>query len=151
MEADRAKEEVLQRTDILDLISEYVTLKKAGRNYKGLCPFHNEKTPSFHVNKDKQMFYCFGCHAGGDAFSFLMKKEGLTFPEALEHLARRCGIALLKVNGQKSQQSEKQQIIEINCAAETYFKKNLWKEGIGLSYLKKRDLGDDLIKEFHLG
>ncbi len=87
-------EEIRRRTDIVSLIGEYVTLKKAGRNFLGLCPFHREKTPSFTVSPDKQMFYCFGCSEGGNVFSFLMKLNNLTFPEALRHLAGKVGVVI---------------------------------------------------------
>jgi len=87
-------EEVRAKTDIVAVISEYVKLKKAGRNYVGLCPFHSEKTPSFSVDPDKQLFYCFGCNTGGNVFTFLMKKDGLTFQEALQVLAQRAGVRL---------------------------------------------------------
>ena len=87
-------EEIRRRADIASLIGEYVTLKKAGRNYLGLCPFHREKTPSFTVSPDKQMFYCFGCSEGGNVFSFLMKLNHLTFPEAVRHLAKKMGVII---------------------------------------------------------
>jgi len=147
------KEEILQRVDILDLVSEYVDLKKAGRRYKGLCPFHPEKTPSFHVDKEKQFFYCFGCHTGGDAFTFLMKKEGITFTEAMEHLARRCGITIPAAKGNKgdAHPSEKQQIFAINKQAQRYFERRLWSGKSGIEYLRSRGMEDDLIKRFGLG
>ena len=84
--------EIKNATDIVDVVSETVLLKKAGKNYIGLCPFHSEKTPSFTVSPDKQIFHCFGCSAGGNVFSFLMRQEGMSFPEAARHLARRYGI-----------------------------------------------------------
>ncbi len=86
--------EIKNTADIVDVVSDAVLLKKAGRNYVGLCPFHVEKTPSFTVSPEKQIFYCFGCGAGGNIFSFLMKKEGLSFPEAARLLAKRCGIEI---------------------------------------------------------
>ena len=87
-------EEVRGRIDIVSLIGEYVILKKAGRNYLGLCPFHREKTPSFTVSPDKQMFYCFGCGEGGNVVSFLMQLNHLTFPEAIRHLAGKAGVVI---------------------------------------------------------
>ena len=87
-------EEIRDRIDIVHLISEYVVLRKAGRNFIGLCPFHKEKTPSFSVRPDKQIFYCFGCGAGGNAFSFLMNMNGMTFPEAVRYLAGKTGVIL---------------------------------------------------------
>ena len=87
-------EEIQRRADIVELVSEYVTLKKAGKDYWGLCPFHKEKTPSFKVSRDKQMYYCFGCAEGGHVFTFLMKVSNMTFPEAARHLARKTGIVI---------------------------------------------------------
>lgn len=87
-------EQIKDANDIVSVISEHMTLKKKGRNYWGCCPFHNEKTPSFSVNPEKGFFYCFGCHESGNAIGFLMKYDGLSFPEALERLANRAGIAL---------------------------------------------------------
>ena len=89
------KDEIKQRINVVDLISSYLTLKKAGRNYKAPCPFHNEKTPSFMVSPDKQIWYCFGCNQGGDVFSFIEKIEGLDFVGALNMLADRAGVILV--------------------------------------------------------
>jgi len=86
-------EEVKSKVDIVGLISEYVQLKKSGRNYKAICPFHSEKTPSFMVNSDRQIFKCFGCNEGGDAFTFLQKMEGMEFGEAIRTLADRVGVS----------------------------------------------------------
>ncbi|HEY8415691.1 MAG TPA: CHC2 zinc finger domain-containing protein, partial [Thermaerobacter sp.] len=87
-------EEIRARVDIVEVISDYVPLRRAGKNFVGLCPFHQERTPSFTVSPDKQMFYCFGCQTGGDVFTFLMKREGWSFPEAVAELARRAGVVL---------------------------------------------------------
>ena len=88
------KEEIRRRVDIVSLVGEYVTLRKAGRNYLGLCPFHREKTPSFTVSPEKQMFYCYGCSEGGDVFSFLMKLNHLTFPEVIRQLAGKVRVVI---------------------------------------------------------
>ena len=90
--------EILNACDIVDVIAESVILKKSGRNYLGLCPFHSEKTPSFSVSPQKQIFHCFGCGVGGNVFSFLMKHHGITFPEAVKMAARRCSIELENVS-----------------------------------------------------
>ena len=90
---DNLIEEVRERNDIVDVISSYVTLTKKGRDYFGLCPFHSEKTASFSVSRNKQMYYCFGCHAGGNVFTFLMEYNRLSFSEAMEELARRGGVS----------------------------------------------------------
>ena len=91
---DRVVEDVRGASDIVEIIGQFVTLKKAGRNFKGLCPFHGEKSPSFMVHPEKQIFHCFGCGVGGDVFSFLMRQDNMSFPEALRHLAERAHIAI---------------------------------------------------------
>ena len=91
---DDVIQQVRDRADMVELVGRTVSLKRTGRSYKGLCPFHDEKTPSFNVNPDRGTYYCFGCQEGGDVFSFLQKSEGLSFPEALEMLARKAGVAL---------------------------------------------------------
>ena len=94
-------DEVREKNDIVDVISSYVSLKKRGSNYVGLCPFHNEKSPSFSVSRDKQMYYCFGCGAGGNVFNFIMEYENYTFGEALKHLADRAGVELPQIEYSK--------------------------------------------------
>ena len=96
-------QQIRDRIDLVDVVSRYVTLSKTGQSYKGLCPFHTEKTPSFTVNPGRQMFYCFGCSAGGDAFAFLMKHEGLEFMEAVRELSQQVGIPLPENRGKVSQ------------------------------------------------
>ena len=100
-------DEILQRIDIASLIGDYLVLKKAGKDFKGLCPFHQEKTPSFMVSPSKGIFHCFGCAEGGNAFKFLMKLENLTFPEAAQKLAQRVGIVLKTEEGTSSHHKEK--------------------------------------------
>ena len=90
--------QILQSSNIVDVIGEYVDLKRSGSSFKGLCPFHNEKTPSFTVDDKKQLFHCFGCGAGGDVVSFIMQKEGLSYPESLEFLAHKAGISIDSVS-----------------------------------------------------
>ena len=106
--SDEIIEEVRSKNDIVDVISGYVKLKKQGSSYFGLCPFHSEKSPSFSVSRDKQMYYCFGCGAGGNVFTFLMEYENFTFPEALEMLADRAGVELPKMEYSKEATSEEQ-------------------------------------------
>jgi DNA primase len=147
-------EEIRSRASIVEVVSEYVTLRKAGRNFVGLCPFHREKTPSFSVNPDKQIFYCFGCGEGGDVFSFLMKINNTGFPEALKLLAGKLGIALPQYQRpDETQSSPRSRIFKINAAACEYFSRCLSSNmGAGArEYLKKRGIGEEIIKEFRLG
>jgi DNA primase len=146
-------QEVKSKTDIVSIIGERIELKKAGRNYKANCPFHGEKTPSFMVSPELQIFKCFGCNEAGDAFSFLEKFEGMEFPEALKYLADRAGVKL--VQGNFGQAPEKEQLIEINTQALKFYDYMLLTHPSGkkaLEYLQKdRGLKLDSIKEFQLG
>ena len=149
-------EEVRSRNDIVDLISTYVPLKKKGSSYFGLCPFHNEKSPSFSVSRDKQMYYCFGCGAGGNVFTFLMEYENFSFPEALKYLAERAGMELPEeeLNEEaKRAMDEKAKLREMNKLSANYFYYLLHsKRGQkGLAYLKDRGITDATIKHFGLG
>lgn len=146
-------DEIRNRANIVEVVSEYVTLRKAGRNFVGLCPFHREKTPSFSVNPDKQIFYCFGCGEGGDVFSFLMKINNTSFPEALKLLAGKLGIALAHHRAPAEDSSPKNKVFKINAAACEYFSRCLSANtGAGArDYLKKRGIGEEIIKEFRLG
>lgn len=153
---DEIIEDVRSKNDIVDIVSGYVRLQKKGANYVGLCPFHNEKTGSFMVSSTKQMFYCFGCHTGGNVITFLMKHENATFQEALEKLADRAGVKLpeLKLNEeQKKQMSEKAILLEINKEAAKYFYYQLrGKPGeLGMKYFTDRKLSSDTINSFGLG
>lgn len=149
--------EIRNRADIIDIVSESVLLKKAGRNFVGLCPFHSEKAPSFTVSSEKQMFYCFGCGEGGNAFRFLMKNEGLTFPEAVKRLARRYGIEIPteRLSATKKQQlSERERLLSINRAAMEFFCNNLLNESFGKkaqAYLNGRGFSREIIQQFNLG
>ncbi len=144
-------DEVKSRADIIEIIASYVPLKKAGANFKGCCPFHNEKTPSFMVSAAKQMWHCFGCGKGGDVFAFLMEREGLEFKEALKLLADRLGVQLPAYDPNIA--SERTKLLDILAAAETYFKDMLKNaEGkIARDYLTRRGIGQDMIDEFGLG
>jgi DNA primase len=126
--------EIKNQVDILDIVSESVLMKKAGRNYVGLCPFHSEKTPSFSVSPDKQIFYCFGCGEGGNVFSFLMKMEGLSFPETARQLARRYGIDIPSRSltpAQKQRMSQKERMLAINRIAAEFYQGYLFKNKAG--------------------
>lgn len=149
-------EEVRQRNDIVDVISGYVNLKKSGSNFTGLCPFHNEKTPSFSVSGGKQMYYCFGCGTGGNVFTFLMEYENLTFPEALEQLAERVGMALPeKSNSEEDRRrrNTREQILEIYKLAANYYytKLNSGRGEEAKKYLLQRALSEETIRRFGLG
>ena len=149
-------EEVRMRSDIVDVVSGYVKLQKKGSNYFGLCPFHSEKSPSFSVSPSKQMYYCFGCGAGGNAITFVMEYENYTFGEALKLLADRAGITLPAPEYSREareQEEQKRVLLEINKLAANYFYYQLKQpQGkIGYDYLKKRQLSDDTIRHFGLG
>lgn len=149
-------EEVRMRNDIVDVISGYVKLQKKGSNYFGLCPFHNEKSPSFSVSPSKQMYYCFGCGAGGNVITFVMEYENYTFPEALKMLADRAGVKLPEVEYSKEERERadlRSTLLEINKLAANYFYYQLHQpQGkIGYDYLKKRALTDETLKRFGLG
>ena len=143
--------------DIVEIISESVVLKKAGKNHLGLCPFHAEKIPSFTVNSEKQIFYCFGCGEGGNIFSFLMKKEGLSFPEAAERLARRCGIEIPTKRmspEQKKRMNERENLFAINRQAMDFFQRSLFDSAAGknaMEYLNNRGIKKETINSFCLG
>ena len=144
-----SSEEIKNKLDIVEVIGQYVKLQKAGANYRGLCPFHKEKTPSFFVSPPRQIWHCFGCSLGGDIFSFIMKIENVEFKEALKILAQKAGVELVYENPQV--RSQKQRIIDVNKEAAGFFEQNLWKEKAVMDYLLKRGLGEETIKEFHLG
>lgn len=143
--------------DIVEIISRYVTLSKSGKNYRGLCPFHSEKTPSFNVNPERQMYYCFGCGAGGDVFSFLMNRERLTFVEAVKELAHQAGIDIPVSSVGRSSGDEgntRKTLEHLHALANSWFQQNLYDSPQGreaLSYLSGRGLSVDLLKEFGVG
>lgn len=154
MFADSALNEIRSRIDIVDVISEYVPLKKAGRNFKGICPFHSENTPSFMVSTDKQIFHCFGCHEGGDAFGFIMKMDGLTFPEALERLAEKTGVNLPQRTGPRISKEEKENLYQANRVAAWHYHetlKNSPEAEIARKYLEQRGVRPEEIEKFRLG
>ena len=142
--------QIKENSDIVDIIGEYVDLKKAGSSYKGLCPFHNEKTPSFTVDKKKQLFHCFGCGAGGDVVSFIMQKEGLSYPESLKYLAHKAGINIVFTENHEVNQ-KKVRLYEINKEIMMYFYKNLLTTKAPQDYLLKRGLRSNIVNTFMLG
>jgi DNA primase len=149
-------EQVKDRTDILDVVSGYVTLSKAGQNFKGLCPFHSEKTPSFMVSPSRQIFHCFGCGTGGNAFTFVMKMEGTSFPETVRELARKAGIAVPEVQGARPAQDSgnREKLEKLNEAAQAWFTHNLTQAESGRAarlYLKERGMFEDTLEAFGFG
>jgi len=146
-------EEIRNKTDIIKVVSEYVQLKKRGKNYVGVCPFHSEKEPSFTVSPEKQIFHCFGCNEGGNAFTFLMKIENISFIEAVEELAAKLGISLPKSPSQIAQRSKKERLFQIMALAMQHFQKNLSSEkgSLARDYLQKRKISPATQQIFGLG
>ena len=153
--SDELLEEVRSRNDIVDIISQYVTLKRKGRNFFGLCPFHNEKSPSFSVSPDKQIFKCFGCGKGGNVFHFLMNAENISFVEAVQILAERVNIELPKNSGDEDEKQVqlKNEVYKVNEAAAIFYHETLYKptSKIAQEYVKKRKLGNNTLKAFLIG
>src|SRR4030043_855240 len=151
-------EDIKNRISVVDLVGEYVRLQKAGSAWRALCPFHNEKTPSFMVSEERRSFHCFGCGKGGDIFSFVMEMEGIEFREALEQLAQKAGVELKRFSrgdrGYQEEKDDKGKLFSILELATKWYEKNLW-EGKGkekiLKYLRERGLQDASIKKFRLG
>ncbi|MBR6094497.1 MAG: DNA primase [Lachnospiraceae bacterium] len=154
---DELVEEIRSRCDIVDTLSQFISLQKKGSNYVCCCPFHNEKTPSFHVSRNKQMYKCFGCGEGGNVFTFLQRYENMTFPEAVEYLAPIAGVTLPERDNSKEAKEragKRAKIFELNKDAANYFYRVLWDENrgkLGMQYLKKRGLTEETIKHFALG
>ena len=154
--SDDLIEEIRSRNDIVDVISSYVKLTKKGSTYFGLCPFHNEKSPSFSVTPSKQMYYCFGCGQGGNVFTFVMKYENMTFTDAVKFLADKAGISLPEQEyspEEKKKADLKSQLLDIHKEAAMYFYRLLKSEKgqRAYEYLKGRGLTDETIKNFGLG
>lgn len=139
------------RLDIIDIISQYVDLKRAGASYKGLCPFHHEKTPSFSVSPERNTFHCFGCHEGGDAISFIMKIENLGYIDAIRFLADKMGITLEEGHYSHSKTQKKQRMYEINSLAAKYYMKNLLTHKFPQNYMEQRGLKKSILNKFFLG
>ena len=142
-------EQIKEKLDIAELIGSYVKLQKAGVNFKALCPFHTEKTPSFYVTPSRQIWHCFGCSAGGDIFRFVMNIEGVEFPEALRLLAAKAGVALERQDPKL--RSERTRILDLLEAAASYYEKNLLERRDVGSYLKERGMTGETAKSFRLG
>lgn len=144
-------DEIKSVADIVSVIGDYVELKRAGSNYVGLCPFHNEKTPSFSVSPSKGIFHCFGCGVGGDVISFIMQKEGLSYPEAIKFLADKLGILVETNEVNKEKYEHRKKLFEINNEAKLFYYKNLLINDIPKEYIKKRNLNNNLINKFIIG
>ena len=153
--SDEILNEVRENSDIVEVISQYVHLKRSGRNYFGLCPFHNEKSPSFSVSPDKQIFHCFGCGVGGNVFTFISKIDGIGFKEAIENLADRAGIVLPKsTNNEDSRKEElKSKVYKVNNFTADYYHKRLYKpeSKAGQEYVKQRKLTNETLESYNLG
>ena len=151
---DFAIEEIKRRLSIVDLISTYISLKRSGRTYTGLCPFHDDKNPSMQVNEEKGLYHCFSCGAGGDIFSFLVNYRNLTFREALEELAQKLGITLSADKSTKEKSSNRSNLLKVNNLAISFFHKNLLKNknsAAAREYLAGRGINSEVAKEFKLG
>jgi DNA primase len=146
------REEIRERIDLVELVSGYVRLERAGSNFKGLCPFHTERTPSFHVSPSLNRFHCFGCGASGDAFAFLMRIEGISFREALQRLAARAGVELRRNTvPDEEEQSERDRLRRILFAAQFYYRHCLQRAPRAQQYLQQRGLTPETIERFQLG
>lgn len=148
MESYKITDEIKDRLDIVDFISEYVPLKKSGSNFKGLCPFHQEKSPSFMVNPTKKIFHCFGCHKGGDVFNFLMYYENITFQEAINKLSQLVGI---KIDNQKNVAKGREELFQIYNVCLNLFNEQLQKNNKAMSYLQNRGINNEVIKTYKVG
>src|SRR5258708_5658652 len=149
---DDVKREVLLATDLVSLIGAATSLKKTGRSWKGLCPFHGEKTPSFHVHPDKGFYYCFGCGAKGDAITFVRETERLEFPEAMAYLARLAGISLpVRKSGTRVDRAKETRVSEAVVLAAAFFRETLPRHAAAFALVKKRGLSPDEAADFGFG
>lgn len=145
---------VREASKIEEVVSEYVTLKKVGNNLAGLCPFHGDRSPSFSVNTDKQVFHCFGCGIGGNVFTFMQQIEDLSFPYVVRSLAKRAGIAIPEVESEdRAAAQEKETLYFVNQIAAEFFEQTLWsnKGKVGREYLQRRGFNDEALRDFHVG
>ena len=145
--------EIIEKNDIIDVISQYMTLKKRGKSFLGLCPFHTEKTPSFNVSQDKQLFYCFGCGIGGNVITFIQKIERMNYVESLHHLAERARISIDENIRKEDLEKIKRRkvLLSINREAARFFYNNLQMNVHTKDYLFQRGLDKDIIKYFGIG
>src|SRR5512133_1614698 len=153
---DQIKEEIRNKADIAAVIGRYVSLKGSGGALKGLCPFHKEKTPSFHVNANKGFFHCFGCGKGGDVFTFLQEIEGVQFYDALKMLAEETGVALQNTSGQVTTENNtgslsKSRMLEINEIASKFYYSQIKNSPEAIEYFKSRGLKGETVRDFRLG
>ena len=149
-----AREEISNRINIVDLIGQYVTLKRAGTKYVGLCPFHNEKTPSFSVTPERNLFYCFGCHKGGTIFDFVMEMENMTFPEALKFLGKKAGVEVndrYENSGDNKKREALKELYRRVAGSFHYILKTSGEAEVARAYLKLRGLTDDVVEKFQIG
>ncbi len=147
-------EEVRSRADIVEIVGAHVRLRRAGRNFVGLCPFHNEKTPSFSVNAERGFFHCFGCGVGGSAFNFIMRVEGLTFPEAVRSLAKKYGVTIPEHDVAGPAAGEREAMLKASEVAAEFFSHVLWNTTDGAmarDYLKARAISVETARAFMLG
>ena len=153
--SDELLDEIKSRNDIYDVVSQYVALKRKGRNYFGVCPFHNEKSPSLSVSPDKQIFHCFGCGVGGNVLHFISKIENISFVESVQLLAERAGVELPKLSGGEDEKTLelKKKVYDVNKAAAEFYHENLYKPTSkeAQNYIKKRKLGNNTLKSFLIG
>ena len=147
--------EIRSKLNIVDVISSYIPLTKQGRNYFGLCPFHNEKSPSLSVSPDKQIFHCFGCHEGGNVISFISKIEGIGFKEAIEVLAERANIQLptLENNADSKREELKAKVYKVNSFTAEFYHKKLYEPSskIAQEYVKKRQFNNETLQAYKIG
>ena len=153
--SDELLDEIKSKNDIVDIISQYVVLKRSGRNFFGLCPFHKEKSPSFSVSPDKQIFHCFGCGVGGNVFHFVSKIENINFKESVEMLANRAGVELSTLENPEDDRIAKlkSRIYELNSETAEFYHQNLYKPTAkpAQEYVKKRHLDNKTLKAFKIG
>ncbi|PIV30922.1 MAG: DNA primase, partial [Zetaproteobacteria bacterium CG02_land_8_20_14_3_00_50_9] len=147
-------DQVLARTDLVELIARHVELKKSGSNMMGLCPFHHEKSPSFSVSADKQLYYCFGCGKGGGAFQFLMEHDGYSFPEAVEYLAEKAGLEIPQESASKPDDNKRREraLQWLSKVSEVYVRQLFAESGeMARTYLKRRKLPESIVRKYMLG